>query len=752
MGAGLIYYFMNLNKQIKDLFASQASSWDLAKKNINDLQTVETKTFSFGEFDIYAQFNPARIVSSGAKVDAKSIQERKCFLCESHRPAEQKGIQYRDKFEILINPFPILPLHFTIPRTAHVQQEILPYVDDMLDLAKDLDEFIILYNGPLCGASAPDHMHFQAAEKGHLPIEKEFEKLKISQSKNILNLSDGECYAIEHYLRSCIVIESSNKQTAKEIFEKTYQQLQNGSNEEPMMNVFCLYKNNTWVTFIFPRAKHRPTQYFAEGDDNMMISPGAIDIAGIFIMPQRKDFDKLNNDLISDVMQQVSKNIDEPTVSVGIMNEKEITFVLNGNFSATNGQTYSGEQKISFQIDKLFFDGNSFAEIIFTPTNDDCNFDLIDVTIGINFHWERKENQRFNGSVKFIIEDKKVTAINTLLVEDYLKSVISSEMSATASFELLKAHAVISRSWLLANMGSPLNPPQGDFKKAPLQSPTPLEGLGEAIKWYERDAHSNFDVCADDHCQRYQGITRTNTQTAIDAINATHGEVLMSDGNICDARFSKSCGGISEKFENCWAETPYKYLTNIIDNDKTPEGFNLDLTIEKNAEKWIRHSPAAFCNTTDKKILSQVLNNYDQETTDFFRWKVVYSQQKLSALLLERSGIDFGNIIDLIPIQRGVSGRLIKLKIVGTKQTIVVGKELEIRKWLSTSHLYSSAFVIGKTLDENNIPSTFTLIGAGWGHGVGLCQIGAAVMGEKGYQYKEILLHYYKNAEIKRNY
>jgi hypothetical protein len=570
---------MNLNTQIKELFASQASSWDLAKKNIDDLQNVETKSFSFGEFNIEAQFNPARIVSSGAKVDAKSIQERKCFLCEVNRPAIQKGIRYGDEFEILVNPFPILPLHFTIPRTVHVPQEILPYVDEMLNLAKDLDEFIILYNGPSCGASAPDHMHFQAAEKGHLPIEKEFEKLKISQSKNILRLPDGECYTIQHYLRSCIVIESSNKQTAKEIFEKIYQQLQNGSNEEPMMNVFCLYKNSTWVTFIFPRLKHRPTQYFAEGDDNMMISPGAIDIAGILIMPQQKDFDKLNKALIADVMQQVSKNIDEPTVSVGIMSEKEITFVLNGKFITTNGKTYSGEQKIKLQANKLSFDGNSFAEMIFTPTNDDCNFDLIDVTIGINFHWERKENQRFKGSVKFIIENEKITAINTLSVEDYLKSVISSEMSATASVELLKAHAVISRSWLLANM-NPLNSPKGNFKKTTSPPTPPDSGQvlhkrgeqedGEVLKWYERDAHSNFDVCADDHCQRYQGITRTNTQKAIDAINATYGEVLMCDGQICDARFSKSCGGISEKFENCWAETPYKYLTNIIDNDKTP--------------------------------------------------------------------------------------------------------------------------------------------------------------------------------------
>ena len=458
-------------------------------------------------------------------------------------------------------------------------------------------------------------------------------------------------------------------------------------------------------------------------------------------------------------------NNTEPTIHVGILSSTTIEFVLNGEFTCTNGKTYTGNQKVEYKDGKICFDGQNATEIIFEPTVA-ASFDLIDVVIGINFHWERKENQRFKGALKIIIEETRhaaetthalsqqhslnLTAINHVKVEDYLTSVISSEMSATASDELLKAHAVISRSWLLHPIMNLVETHGRAFVvethgRASLQE-------NKHMKWYERDAHTHFDVCADDHCQRYQGITRASTAAVEKAIEATRGEVLMFENKICDARFSKSCGGASETFENCWAPEHYPYLTKVIDNPTAPEGFELDLTIEENAEKWIRQSPDAFCNTTDKKVLAQVLNNYDQETTDFYRWKVNYSQAELSELLARRSGIDFGEIIDLIPVKRGESGRIIELNIVGTKRSIIVGKELEIRKWLSNSHLYSSAFVVDKSELTNGIPQHFTLTGAGWGHGVGLCQIGAAVMGEKGYPYNEILLHYFRGAELKRIY
>ena len=461
-------------------------------------------------------------------------------------------------------------------------------------------------------------------------------------------------------------------------------------------------------------------------------------------------------------------NNTEPIIHVGILSNTIIEFVLNGDFRSTDGKVWSGAQKAEYKKGKIFFRGKHIEEIIFYPIAHHASFDLIDVVIGINFHWERKENQRFKGALKFIVEDNRLTAINRINVEDYLVSVISSEMSATASDELLKAHAVISRSWLL----SPLEEVNGKSQEennlttdkgqktqeqqsnTEFPAPTSDSSLptNRYIKWYERDAHLNFDVCADDHCQRYQGITRASTKAVETAIEETRGETLMYNDEICDARFSKSCGGISETFENCWAPEHYPYLTAVVDNTDAPAGFDLDLSNEDNAEKWIRNSPAAFCNTTDKNVLSQVLNNYDQETTDFYRWKVEFTQPEISELIAHKSGIDFGEITDLIPVLRGESGRLIELKIIGTKQTIIVGKELEIRKWLSESHLYSSAFVVDKSEITNGIPQHFTLIGAGWGHGVGLCQIGAAVMGEKGFKYNEILLHYFRGAELKKIY
>lgn len=444
------------------------------------------------------------------------------------------------------------------------------------------------------------------------------------------------------------------------------------------------------------------------------------------------------------------------------MSASNIEFILNGNFKTSEGKHFTGKKEVTFNQNKLLFENETFDTLEFSPENKNDSFDLIDVTIGINFHWERKENQRFKGTLKLIVENGQLTAINRIGVEDYLTSVISSEMSATASDELLKAHAVISRSWLLypITTSSQPSPKERELPVTQQSKKTTTDAqflpAGEAqqriLKWYERDAHTNFDVCADDHCQRYQGITRASTTAVELAIQATIGEVLVYNNEICDARFSKCCGGASETFENCWAPIHHPYLTKVVDNTEFPAGFESDLTIEQNAEKWIRENPEAFCNTNNKKILGQVLNNYDQETMDFYRWKLQYTQSEISELILRRSGIDFGEIIDLIPIKRGESGRIIELKIIGTKQTLIVGKELEIRKWLSNSHLYSSAFVVDTFEITNGIPQKFTLTGAGWGHGVGLCQIGAAVMGEKGYYYKDILMHYFQNSELKKIY
>ena len=436
----------------------------------------------------------------------------------------------------------------------------------------------------------------------------------------------------------------------------------------------------------------------------------------------------------------------EPEINVGIGSAKEIHFTLNGQFFA-KGETVSGNQMVSFSEGGILWNENQYRELTFTPLEENNSFSLYDVTIGLNYHWERQETQVFSGTLRLVVDEDKIVAINILPVEDYLISVISSEMNANSSLELLKAHAVVSRSWLFAQIEKRKalsGKDEGFFSF--------IKTKEEYIRWYDREDHTIFDVCADDHCQRYQGITKATNYTVAEAVHATRGRLLMYDKKICDARFSKCCGGATEEFENCWEDKHYPYLTSVRDAEAEDNLSFPDLTKEEEAERWIRKAPKSFCDTHDKKILSQILNNYDQETTDFYRWKIRYTQAELAELIRTKTKTDYGEIIDLIPIQRGPSGRICKLKIVGTLKTLIIGKEMEIRRTLSDSHLFSSAFVVDKGEVKEGIPQWFLLSGAGWGHGVGLCQIGAAVMGEKGYSYEEILLHYYKGAEIRKFY
>lgn len=438
--------------------------------------------------------------------------------------------------------------------------------------------------------------------------------------------------------------------------------------------------------------------------------------------------------------------MEKPYINVGIVTGKEISFTLNGKYLTQEGEVVTGQLKASATGNgKISLGTKKIESIELTPEKYNCSFTLHNVTIGISYHWERQEEQTFTGKLKLITDGENVIAINILPVEDYLVSVISSEMSATSSLEFLKSHAVISRSWLLAQIE---NRDRKNIHKSLQQNFTTDENC--IIRWYDREDHKLFDVCADDHCQRYQGITKASNPSVAKAVKETEGMVLMYGDEICDARFSKCCGGVSETFDTCWEDKDYPYLQPIIDDSENKD--IPDLSIEENAEKWIRTTPAAFCNTHDEKVLKQILNNYDQETTDFYRWKVKYSQKEISELIHRKTGIEFGDIKDLIPMQRGKSGRISRLKIVGTLRTVTIGKELEIRRALSESHLFSSAFVVDKTEVAGSVPSEFTITGAGWGHGVGLCQIGAAMMGEKGYSYDKILLHYYRNAEIKKVY
>lgn len=461
-----------------------------------------------------------------------------------------------------------------------------------------------------------------------------------------------------------------------------------------------------------------------------------------FFVPKFEDFVKQDPPKLEKEMVQLPPKCDkEPIINVGIMETDKVDVSFNSEYICLEipNIVFYGSYSFAMDGDKIVFEENHYSDLHFVFKIDNKiisnTFSIDNVMIGIGFHWQRLEKQTFEGNLTLKSNNRKILIINNISTEDYLYSVISSEMSATAGIELLKAHAIISRSWLL----KPILEKQ--FTTYSICENITAE---ETTRWYERDSHSLFDVCADDHCQRYQGISRAQNENVRIAIEATRGVVLTSEGTICDARFSKSCGGVSELFSSCWDNKDEKYLQPIVDSEtKTTIP---DLTIEENAEKWIRSEQDSFCNTKDVEILSSILNNYDQETTDFYRWKVEYTTEELSELISKRSGIDFGTITDLTPLQRGPSGRITRLKITGTKRTHIVGKELEIRKWLSTSHLYSSAFVVDKT------GKGFILTGAGWGHGVGLCQIGAAVMAAKGYKYDTILQHYFNNSELTKLY
>ncbi len=464
-----------------------------------------------------------------------------------------------------------------------------------------------------------------------------------------------------------------------------------------------------------------------------------------------------NDCICAEKVGQTTASLQEPHVSVGIVSGKSISFSLNKPYEA-NGSQVLGDQTATLAESGITWQGALHRELIFHPVSPEASFSLNDVTIGVNFHWERKETQTFLGTLRLVVDDGKIWAINELPVEQYLESVISSEMSATSSLQLLKAHAVISRSWLLAQIEK-----RQAAASEPACRPSFVEGGDTIIRWYDREDHTLFDVCADDHCQRYQGITKETSPHVAVAIRQTRGQILTDGGAICDARFSKCCGGATEEFQYCWEDSAKSYLRALRDwlpprlaalaSASKDAPVLPDLTQEDQAEQWIRTRPESFCNTADKGILSQVLNDYDQETTDFYRWQVAYSQHELVTLLRKKLHIDFGAVLDLKPMQRGRSGRLVTLKIVGTRRTLTIGKELEIRRALSQTHLYSSAFVVDKEgLDDQGAPARFVLTGAGWGHGVGLCQIGAAVMGERGFAYDEILAHYYPGAAITKSY
>ena len=763
------------DSSLQRFFNRQLETWDDARQHFRDLQNVKTRDLSVGENTIRLQFNPARMVSTGAKIDQATLKKRRCFLCAENRPEQQIEVHIDNDFTLLVNPFPILPTHFTIPNNSHTPQSIKEHIGEMYKVLTEYPELMVFYNGPKCGASAPDHMHLQAGSSGIVPLQSGWQRLS-RNLEEVFTDGDATISVVHGFVTGAIAIVSHSQEAGVKAFQKVYASMPQREDEtEPMMNIVAWRQNDEFVIVVIPRAKHRPDCYFEEDESRkVLVSPGALDMSGMLITPRPADFEGLTGEQAqaiiaecgvseaaveaiaakvkalcqSESTEELPMNGKEPNVSVGIVSGEKISFALNKPYTA-KGESIVGEQTVEFCEGGIMWNGNQYRELTFHPSSPDCSFSLHDVTIGVNFHWERKETQTFLGTLRLVVEADKICAINDLPVEKYLESVISSEMSATSSLELLKAHSVISRSWLLAQIEK-----RRKLKEGSNNFFSFIKKDDELIRWYDREDHTIFDVCADDHCQRYQGITKETSPNVAVAIGATRGEVLMSEGDICDARFSKSCGGVSEEYQYCWENIKMPYLLAVRDTAKgvKDEDTIPDLTVEAEADKWIRTAPDAFCNTHDKTILSQVLNDFDQETTDFYRWRVEYTQQELHDLITEKMKMDLGDILDLVPVERGKSGRLCKLKIVGSKRSFTIGKELEIRRVLSTSHLYSSAFVTDKADVVDGVPQKFTLIGAGWGHGVGLCQIGAAVMGAQGYKYDQILLHYYRTADLKKLY
>lgn len=756
-------------QDVEAFFDQELETWPLARKNYTDLfQQVQTRKLTHGDDTFLVQWNPARIVSTGAKIDKASIAARPCFLCDENRPAEQHALMIEHHYQVLINPYPILFRHFTIPTRRHKPQNIWEHFGTMRHLAWTLTHSIIFYNGPLCGASCPDHMHLQAGSRDILPIQRDW-SLYETQLQKLYPLTGGETqemidagnssqrcglFLLRSWACPVFVIRSLPEETDSLLCQRLYRALPIPEGEtEPRMNVICWRQSagesrgDEIVTLIFPRKKHRPDCYGKE----LLISPGALDMGGLIITPREEDFRKLTPEWAAEILQEVTlsqeelqeviqsitesntsnsrtNSQDEPqtapqeteetasTLSVGILSAEKICFTLNKAFNA-KGASHQGTQQVIYNDGGISWNGQIYRSLTFKPESEDASFTIEDVTIGKDFHWERNEPQTFQGVLRLIVDEEKIVCINEIDVERYLESVISSEMSATCSIEFLKAAAVISRSWLYAQMER--------RKKAGGQSHNFFAFTKtdtELIRWHDREEHTIFDVCADDHCQRYQGITRATRPEVAEAVNATRGLVLTFDGQICDARFSKCCGGRTEAFETCWENEPHGYLQSVED---------------------------PFCNTSDPEIIRQVLNDYDQETTDFYRWEVTIPQAEAQRLISQHLKMDFGNIIDLKPLQRGPGGRIIKLQIVGAERTYVIGKELEIRCALSDSHLKSAAFDVERlNVDANGVPAAFVLHGSGWGHGVGMCQIGAAVMGAQGYTFDQILKYYYKGVEL----
>ena len=740
--------------RIHKFVGDQLSQWPLACGNFRALKDVSVREVEIGGLTVKLQFNPARIVSSAAKTSKEELAKRRCFLCRENRPAEQIMLRFEGrkgkKYDILVNPYPIFPDHLVIAKSKHTDQSIWHRYIDMLDLSKKYSGYTFFYNGPKCGASAPDHHHFQGAPKGLMPLENDM-NASVDNSEileYITSVQDASLYHYKKFTSGVFFLRAETSKSAAKLFYRLLDCADILEGDiEPRINLFSWWQDGEYRSIVVFRRSHRSHHYFSEGPDHLTMSPGCADMGGVFIVPVPEEYEKMTPELLAELVEEVSVPKSEEAeiierltrtqknINIGIMSAEELTFEILSDGAGVR-KAVARDGKIEYDgalYDELYFDAPTLSTMFAEPS-----FVLHDVTIGVDFHWERKEVQKFAGALKIIVADGKLVAINVVGIEDYLLSVISSEMSATADEEFLKAHAVISRSWVMAQLSSSRQARLAEIVKKDPAKDISESPVVEYVKWYDKDDHDLFDVCADDHCQRYQGLTRAIGNKVRKVIDATWGQVLKSDGKLCDARFSKCCGGRMEKFSVCWEDKDYDYLQPLPDTPGHIEG------------------ERAFCDTSDPVILAKVLNNYDQETVDFYRWTETYDRNAISALIKERSGILLGVLNAVKPIERGVSGRIYRLALVGSERTLVIGKELEIRRTLSKTHLKSSAFEVeylstdGAVVSSDADWTALRLLGSGWGHGVGLCQIGAAVMAVEGYDYTQILEHYYPGSELEK--
>lgn len=764
---------MNESESLRKFINDQMSVWPLCTTNFRALKNVRVKECEIGGLKVKVMCNPERLISTAADFEAALEERRPCFLCESGRFPEQQALKFEGrkghKYDIMVNPYPIFPEHITVNAVEHTPQTIMNRFQDMTDLAHHFTEFTFFYNGPYSGASAPDHMHFQACPRSLMPLEEAVDKMfdadAAPQLKYLSSVKEASLYHCDLFTKGIFVLKSKTSKSLSKLFYRLIDCMPvNEGEPEPRVNIIMWYKplsgaarpkgsthglaDFEYRVIVMLRNAHRPSCFFSKDPaEHLCFSPGCADKGGALVIPPVEDWEKATAPALEKALAEVSASQEtqdmvirrltrtQRTIQVGVLSSDEIVFEIISDGAGPQKVTYQ-EGKINYNgalYDELFFEAQTPSKMFAEPT-----FILHDVIIGVDFHWQRKVDQQFGGSLKFIVEKGKVVAVNVIGVEDYLLSVISSEMKSSATLEFLKAHSVISRSWILAQVEhrerKKVELPEGvnDVVSLCTDLDTKL-GAGKEdavpgtyIKWFDHEDHINFDVCADDHCQRYQGLTMAVGGKVREAIDQTWGLVLKDkDGEICDCRFYKSCGGQTELFSTCWADKDYDYLQSLPDTpDHDPHGH-------------------CFCNTNDKEILSQVLNDYDLETVDFYQWKVDYTREQVSELFKRRSGMDVGTIQDLIPLEKGPSGVIKKLKVVGSKATVIIGKELIVRRFLSESHLKSARFTVSWTPDDHLI-----LDGSGWGHCVGLCQIGAAVMAYSGYNFSQILEHYYPGSKL----